>query len=201
MKKNILSTLALIVSFISVGICAFTIMQLKNLETQISEMQKILSELNEEQNQTSSVDTSEENNPTETPASNQTSKEEYTFAQTLIGDWSGTNQWKTDVRMKVFDDSSVVIEDSSYLNDSIAYLYIGSIDNDVLVLEHRSEVIKPDNYSTGDIIQQYLSDPSSIELSEYYFADRPIKMAENIVNVNYGEKNSNGDVTVTFVRK
>ncbi len=135
---------------------------------------------------------------TTTPGSNKT---EYSVDKDLIGDWSGTNDMGETVLMRILEDSAVVIEDHEYRNSERVNLYIGHIENNVIVFERVCKRKRDSDYVSGSLLDEYLNSPSSVELEEYYLVRNYTKVTNDSLLVNYGIVNSNGEVTTSFVRQ
>ena len=187
MKKNSLSLIAIVLSIVSIAISIVALQKINHLTGGTNS-----DDVYQQQDQ---VD-----NTKETPQ----------FDSSVVGDWSGTDNPSTVIRMRILDDSTIIIEDPQAKNSNSTNLYLGHIEDTLVIIEKRStinfetqidKIRNGHEYVVGELIDEYLGNPESFELDEYYYASHLSKLNENTIIVGYGVGSSQGDVFVTFVRK
>lgn len=186
MKNSILSTITMVIAVLALIVSIFAFSKVIRLQKQL-------------------------------PISNQTTATEETegdefeghedirsFDKSLVGDWAGSIAGTTQyVRMKVLEDSSIIIESQG---GGITYFYVGYIENEMTVIEQRARLGKVSEYlaehEPGDSISLYINNKGSFELEDYAVARGLSRPTTDSILVNYGMVlGSGGEEIVTLTRR
>lgn len=183
MKNNYLSVLAIILSVVALLMNIFTL-------SKVNKIQEVFAD--------------PYSNEVAEDYSGDESMTSPSFDNTLVGDWSGTVGTTTlYVKMKVLEDSSIIIESQS---GSSEYLYTGHIEDGMTVIEHKARIDKDYDYlaehEPGDAINMYLNNPNSFEMEDYNVIRMITYPTSNKIAINYGYANgAGGEQTATLSKQ